>query len=135
LKPYDQAYDAIVVGAGVGGSTLAYRLAARGLHVLVLERAEHFRPPAWRPGDPIGIHYLNAPAGLDIVGGQSKFYGAAMYRLRESDFRATRHEGGESPAWPIGYADLEPYYAEAERLYRVHGSSEGDPSDPPRSGP
>lgn len=130
-----QAYDAIVVGAGVGGSTLAYKLADRGLRVLVLDRAQRFEPPPWQTGDPVGIHYLNVPAGLGIVGGQSKFYGAAMYRMRESDFRATQHEGGESPAWPINYVDLEPYYGEAERLYRVHGSTDRDPTEPVRSTP
>ena len=128
-------YDAIVVGAGVGGSTLAYRLAERGLRVLIVDRADHLRVPAWRAGEPIGIHYRDAPAGLNVVGGQTKFYGAAMYRMRESDFRATRHEGGESPAWPIGYDDLEPYYGAAERLYRVHGAVEDDATEPPRSTP
>jgi choline dehydrogenase-like flavoprotein len=130
-----RGYDAIVVGAGVGGATLAWRLAARGRRVLVVDRADYLGLPPWRPGERIGVHYREAPAGLSVVGGQTKFYGAAMYRMRESDFRATRHEGGESPAWPVSYADLEPYYAEAERLYRVHGSVAGDPSEPPRSAP
>ena len=56
-----------------------------------------------------------------FVGGNTKFYGAILFRLRERDFQEVRHYGGISPAWPISYADLEPYYAEAERLYLVHG--------------
>jgi choline dehydrogenase-like flavoprotein len=72
---------------------------------------------------------------MSYVGGRTKFYGAALYRNRESDFRATQHEAGVSPAWPFGYDTLEPYYAEAETLYRVHGSPEGDPSEPRRSAP
>ena len=128
-----QGYDAIVVGAGLSGGTLAYRLAKRDLRVLVLERGDFLRLPPWRAGDPIGIHIRSAPARPSVVGGPTKFYGAAMYRMRESDFRAIRHEAGESPAWPITYNDLEPYYCEAEELYRVHGSTEEDPTEPPHS--
>ena len=128
-----QSYDAIVVGAGLSGGTLAYRLAKRDLRVLVLERGDFLRLPPWRAGDPIGIHIRSAPARPSVVGGPTKFYGAAMYRMRESDFRAIRHEAGESPAWPITYNDLEPYYCEAEELYRVHGSTEEDPTEPPHS--
>src|SRR5690606_14125091 len=73
------------------------------------------------------VHYF--------VGGNTKVYGAALPRLRESDFEAVEHEGGTSPAWPVSYADLEPYYAHAERLYLVHGEAGQDPTEPPRSGP
>lgn len=131
LRP-DQAYDAVVIGAGLGGSTLAYRLAQRGVRVLVVERGDSLPSLARKPGDPVGRYIRDFPSGLN-VGGYSKFYGAAMYRMREDDFRATRHEAGESPGWPITYADLEPFYCEAERLYRVHGSPVGDASEPPRS--
>ena len=63
----------------------------------------------------------------------TKLYGAALYRMRESDFNAVEHENGISPAWPIGYSDLEPYYERAEKLYRVHGSAAGDMTEPPRA--
>ena len=125
-------YDAIVVGAGLGGSTLAYRLAERGVRVLVVEGGDFLPLPARKPSDPVGIYLRNFPYELN-VGGRSKFYGAAMYRMRENDFRSTSHEAGDSPAWPIAYNDLEPYYCQAERLYRVHGSPAGDPTEPPRS--
>jgi choline dehydrogenase-like flavoprotein len=69
------------------------------------------------------------------VGGNTKFYGAALFRLREEDFGELRHHGGVSPAWPITYDELEPYYLEAERLYQVHGRRGEDPTDPPASGP
>ena len=55
------------------------------------------------------------------VGGNTRFYGAALFRLRPEDFGETRQHGGLSPAWPIRYEDLEPYYTQAEHLYRVHG--------------
>jgi choline dehydrogenase-like flavoprotein len=142
-KPLQKArgYDAIIIGAGLGGSTLAYRLAHRGMRVLVLEEGDYLQLPRRRPGEPVGLHLQSFPhlksfpEGPNIVGGQTKFYGAAMYRMRESDFRAVQHEAGESPAWPITYGDLEPYYCEAERIYRVHGATEGDPTEPPRGCP
>ena len=62
------------------------------------------------------------PHAQYYVGGNTKVYGAILFRLRERDFGEVRHYGGVSPAWPISYDDLEPYYAEAERLYLVHGA-------------
>lgn len=126
----------VVVGTGLGGATLALRLAAKGRRVLLLERGGHLRTPV----DPVRVGRFiidvhgDRSKPIEYVGGQTKFYGAALYRLRESDFRAVEHESGVSPAWPFGYEELEPYYAEAERIYRVHGSSEGDPCEPPRNG-
>ena len=61
------------------------------------------------------------------VGGNTKFYGAALFRLREEDFGEIRHHGGISPAWPISYDELEPYYTQAEQLYHVHGERGEDP--------
>lgn len=128
------SYDAVVIGSGAGGSTLALRLARAGRRILVVERGDWFRPT--QPDRNDYLYDLIAPGdGMSYVGGRTKFYGAALYRFRESDFRETHHENGISPAWPFGYNVLEPYYAEAEALYRVHGSPDGDPSEPPRSSP
>lgn len=136
----DQAkasYDAIVIGSGLGGATLALKLARAGMSVLVVERGGFVDGGDRRAGEPVGRYLydlLGANDEIEMVGGQTKFYGAALYRLRESDFREVQHEAGVSPAWPISYNDLEPYYAEAEELYRVHGAPDGDPSEPPRAG-
>lgn len=131
-------YDVIIVGSGLAGATLALKLAQAGAQVLVVERGGFLDGGSRAPGEPVGryLYDLQEP-GEEIagVGGETKFYGAALYRFRESDFRAVQHEAGVSPAWPITYAELEPFYAEAEALYRVHGASDGDPSEPPRSGP
>src|SRR5439155_591507 len=68
-------------------------------------------------------------------GGNTKFYGAALIRMRKEDFGQVRHHGGISPAWPIRYEDLERYYTEAEQLYQVHGLRGSDPTEPPASAP
>ena len=79
-----------------------------------------------RPFHP-GIHYC--------VGGNTKMYGAALFRLRREDFGEIRHHGGISPAWPLGYEDFEPYYTQAEHLYHVHGRRGVDPTEPPATAP
>jgi choline dehydrogenase-like flavoprotein len=143
-------YDVIIVGSGAGGGTLAHRLAPSGKRVLILERGDwlprevqnwdaeavfvqnrYVSEDRWLDGDGTAfqpqVHYF--------VGGATKFYGAALYRLRERDFGELKHHGGISPAWPIEYGDLEPYYTQAEQLYQVHGARGEDPTEPPASAP
>jgi choline dehydrogenase-like flavoprotein len=134
----------------MGGSTTALALARLGADVLVLERGHRLprEPENWSPeavfirrrykpdeqwSDGAGKRF--SPGVHYVVGGNTKVYGASLPRFRESDFEATEHHEGTSPAWPFGYADLEPYYAEAERIYRVHGATGEDPTEPWRSGP
>ena len=142
-------YDLIIIGTGAGGGTLAHRLAPSGKRILLLERGGYLpREPAnWdskeiflkerylaateRWVDKDGQEFL--PHQQYFVGGNTKFYGAILFRLRERDFGEVRHYGGVSPAWPLSYQDFEPYYAEAERLYLVHGLAGEDPTEPPRS--
>jgi choline dehydrogenase-like flavoprotein len=69
------------------------------------------------------------------VGGATKLYGAALYRLRPQDFGELHHIDGISPAWPLDYDDLEPWYSEAEWLYQVHGAEGEDPTEGFRSKP
>src|SRR2546430_12740512 len=142
-------YDVIIIGSGAGGGTLAYRLAPSGLRVLVLERGDYIRRELenWDSREVITrARYKTHEKWIDkdgqqfhpgqhyYVGGPTKVYGAILFRLREADFGEVRHHGGVSPAWPLSYADLEPYYAEAERLYLVHGQAGEDPTAPSRSG-
>ncbi len=139
-------YDIIIIGTGTGGSTMAYKLAPTGKKILILERGGfipkekenwdphevvtkgRYRPQEdWydkddKPFKPY-IHYN--------VGGNSKMYGAALFRFREADFEETDHYGGLSPAWPFDYETLEDYYTQAEKLYSVHGQRGVDPSEPP----
>src|SRR5271170_2379524 len=133
-----EGYDCVIVGSGASGGTLAYALAKKGCKVLLVESGDFVKPPA-QHDEPNRIGFAQSEYGpsrsLPCVGGPTKFYGAALYRLREADFEATRLETGESAAWPVSYSELEPYYSDAESIYRVHGSSTGDPTEPPRAKP
>jgi len=143
-------YDVIIIGSGAGGGTLFHRLAPSGKRVLLLERGDYVpREPDnwstravnvegkyqtsdhWRDRDGKDLH----PHTNYWVGGNTKFYGAALFRLRREDFGELRHHGGISPAWPLTYDDLEPYYTAAEHLYHVHGERGVDPTEPLASAP
>jgi choline dehydrogenase-like flavoprotein len=141
-------YDVIIIGTGAGGGTLAYRLASSGKRILLIERGDYVPRELdnWstRAVNVDGKYHTREQwrdkAGNELhphtsywVGGNTKFYGAALFRLRREDFGALRHHGGVSPAWPITYEDLEPFYTEAEHLYRVHGARGEDPTEPPAS--
>jgi choline dehydrogenase-like flavoprotein len=146
----DRHYDVIVIGTGAGGGTLAHRLAPSGKRILLLERGDYL--PRERDNWDTDAVFLEGryrapefwydrhghefpPEVNYYVGGNTKFYGAALFRLRPEDFGELRHHGGISPAWPIDYQDLEPYYTEAEHLYLVHGQHGEDPTEGPASAP
>ena len=143
-------YDLIVIGSGPGGASLAHRLAPTGKRILMLERGGYLprsranwdaktvfvdgnyqAPDTWhgKNGEAFhpGLHYY--------VGGNSKVYGSALFRLREQDFRELQHVDGTSPAWPLSYDVFEPYYCEAEALFHVHGQRGEDPNEPWSSKP
>jgi choline dehydrogenase-like flavoprotein len=144
----DEHYDVAIIGTGAGGGTLGHRLAMSGKRVLWLERGP-FLPRELDNWDSGAVFvrgkYLAREQWYDghghefqpevnyYVGGNTKFYGAALFRLRPSDFGEITHHGGISPAWPIDYADLEPYYSEAEQLYKVHGRHGEDVTEGPFS--
>ena len=146
----NKRFDVIIVGSGAGGGTLARQLAPSGKSILILERGDWLKreaknwdaeavfvqnryvsPDTWydRSGRPF------QPQVYYFVGGATKMFGAALYRLRKEDFGELRHHDGISPAWPISYDELEPYYARAEQMYHVHGLRGRDPTEPPASGP
>jgi choline dehydrogenase-like flavoprotein len=143
-------FDVIIIGSGAGGGTLTYHLAPSGKRILLLERGDYVprekdnwnsravnadgkynTKELWHDKDGKDLH----PHTNYYVGGNTKFYGAALFRLRQQDFGEIRHHDGLSPAWPISYNDLERYYTKAERLYHVHGRRGEDPTEPPTSSP
>ncbi len=148
--PQENHYDVIIIGSGAGGGTLTYALAPTGKRILLIERGpyvpretENWSTKAvnregryntkevWYDKNNKPLH----PHTNYYVGGNTKFYGAALFRLREADFGELRHHGGVSPAWPIGYDEIEPYYTKAEYLYEVHGERGTDPTEPWASAP
>jgi len=122
-------YDVIIIGSGAGGGTLACHLAPSGKRILILERGD-WLPQELENWDASEVfvknRYVpqetwydkdNKPFQPEVhywVGGATKLYGAALYRLRKEDFGELKHYDGISPAWPISYAEMEPYYTRAE---------------------
>jgi len=132
-----QSYDVVVLGSGLGGATAAHRLVNRGLKVLLVEQGASLASEG-DTSDPSRYILEVVPdreTPLNFIGGRTKFYGAALYRFRESDFVERTLESGVSPVWPITYQTLAPYYSAAEQIYKVHGASAGDPTDPRGSEP
>lgn len=142
--------DLIIVGSGIGGATLAAALAPTGLRILILEKGQrllpspearddvaifqrgHFAPTeTWMASD--GTPFV--AGNYYVVGGNSKFFGAVMYRYRETDFAPRPHLQGASPGWPLSYAALAPWYEKAEALFRVRGAIGEDPTEPPHASP
>ena len=137
-------YDVVIIGTGAGGGTLANVLAKAGKRILLLERG-NFLPREKENWDPeqvfVNGRYISRDTWYDaddgalfqpqvhyFVGGATKMYGAALYRLRPQDFGEIQHADGPSPAWPVGYDDFEPWYTEAEWLYQVRGEHGVDPT-------
>lgn len=138
-------YDIIIIGSGAGGATMAYRLADSEKKILIVERGDYV-PVEKENWDSVEVFQKNRYTTTDLwldkhnksfrpgmhynVGGNTKFYGAALFRLREEDFKEIKHYGGTSPAWPIQYEDLKNYYFESEKLFHVHGKRGSDPTEP-----
>ena len=128
-------FHIIIIGSGAGGGTILHKLKDSGKKILVLERGtfmpqekenwqtdEVFRKEryhtteVWKTEGDKDLH-----PGINYwVGGNTKVFGAALFRLRENDFKKVQHAGGVSHEWPISYSDMEPYYTESEKLYHVH---------------
>lgn len=140
--------DVIIIGSGIGGSSMAAALAATGRRILILERGDHLKPSAQDRSDTAIFadgHFRPNEEWLDgegkpfnpgnyyYVGGNSKFYGAVLVRYRREDFSPLKHMGGITPGWPISYDQLEPFYGRAEALFSVRGQVGEDPTEPPHS--
>jgi choline dehydrogenase-like flavoprotein len=146
----DDAFDFIIIGSGAGGGTLALKLAPSGKRILIVERGDYL-PREKENWDPTPVFVDNRYVARDkwhdkdgkefqpgihyVVGGATKMFGAALFRLRREDFGEVRHHDGVSPGWPVPYEEFEPYYGAAEELYHVHGLRGEDPTEPFASRP
>lgn len=142
-------YDVVIIGSGVGGGAVARQLAGTRARVLILERGPVLprEPENWSAESVfVDLRYRSTetwtsgarrfrPGQYYFVGGHTKFYGTAMFRFRERDFLAHDLEDGATPAWPIGYEELEAWYGQAENLFGVRGQAGIDPTEAPRSAP
>ena len=140
-------FDFIIVGSGMGGASVAHGLVNHGYRVLMVERGSPItESSACHSARDIFINrkFMPEETWLDNtgkefqpgtyynLGGNTKFYGAALFRFRPEEFDAIHYPDGVSPAWPISYDDLAPYYQQAETLFQVAGDHSQDPTEPYR---
>lgn len=138
--------DFIIIGSGTGGTAVALRILEAGHTVTMLERGD-FLPKEDANRETQAVYgetlyrtnekWMDDLSGEDFqpwmhyhVGGNAKLYGAALYRFRPADFHEIKYQDGISPAWPIDYSEIEPYYKDAEELYTVHGNRGDDSTEP-----
>jgi choline dehydrogenase-like flavoprotein len=147
--PEEIRCDLAIIGSGMAGATVAWALRESGAEVLVIEQGD-FLPREWQNWSPREVYqlgrYKNSESWLDrdgnaftpscyhYVGGNTKFFGTTLARMREHDFGPIQTHDGISPAWPISYADLEPHYGTIEARFAAHEPA-GDPTEPWRSTP
>lgn len=151
--PTDIIWDVVVIGTGAGGAAAGLTLARSGRSVLFLERGGDRSDPVGPLLDPssgdvfcqsdsLGLEppaYESGHSPLYVgscVGGSTAVFAMVMDRFRPTDFQpkrfpATTSSASLSPAWPVQYEELEPYYREAEALFHVQGSD--DPLAPTRT--
>lgn len=123
-----QPYDVCIVGSGFAGAVLASDLVERGVRTLLLESGDSlvrwFLDPRVKQlaayGVSGGANYPATRTKARALGGNSNFWTGRCERFHASDFEPHPYTPPENP-WPIGYGDLEPFYARAERTLRVGG--------------
>jgi choline dehydrogenase-like flavoprotein len=128
----EQQYPVVVVGTGFGSLFFVHRLLELqpSTRILMLERGA-FR--SWetqvaeghnsrvRPEDTFDATGVHKTWNFTIAyGGGTNCWGANTPRMHPNDFRL-RTLYGRGWDWPISYADLEPYYAAAERIMSISG--------------
>jgi choline dehydrogenase-like flavoprotein len=156
--PVTDVVDVLVIGAGVSGAVVAKRCAEAGMSVLCLEQGDWpdrsdypGATPEWELRSAkqwSGLAQLRERAGdypMDLgesafgvltfngVGGGSVLYSAQWPRMLPDDFRV-RSVDGVADDWPIGYADLQPFYEATDRDFGVSGLG-GNPMYPPGADP
>jgi glucose dehydrogenase len=155
----NESADVVIIGSGVAGALCAWRLAQKGLKVLILEAGPRIERKDIVQGF-VGAHHLDLSAGfpnerwaprpdwgtptddyirqtgktarieyLRVVGGTTWHWGAHCVRFLPRDFRI-RSLYGVGDDWPISYDDIEPFYALADKEFGVCGNDAEDGGSP-----
>jgi len=157
--PDRDEWDVIVVGTGMGGSTVGFELARLGRRVLFLEKGKFLHgvpsshqvrpegcseeearllmgrwPLRLKGWTSFGQVEFFAPLGCG-TGGSTALYGAQLERFFVGDLHPKASfpdvpDANLEDEWPISYEELVPYYRRAETHYRVCGTP--DPLNPDR---
>jgi len=142
-KVSKEDWDVVIVGSGMGGGTLAYSLVNANKRVLLIEKGKN--NIVHSEGVEVEDHSVDGrldngkwpekltavidgrksdfwpPLGCG-VGGSTLLYASALQRFRPEDFDSQTFSDDLGVSWPIKYAELEPYYLQAEDLFRVRGT-------------
>ena len=161
MSSHSLTWDVLIIGSGAGGGAMAHRLCERGLRVLVLEKGPQHQSADYRHDELSMLHdsFFTPDPALDphmvvtqqttravrhklgwsasCVGGGTEHMGAYLYRFHPDDFRMRSVFGdyAELCDWPITYADLEPYYQQADQLLGMAGNHSADHHYAPRQNP
>jgi choline dehydrogenase-like flavoprotein len=154
-------FDVCIIGTGAGGGVMLDELTRAGFDVVALQRGPDLdvsrfsddelevmvRDTLFAP-DHLESYRLDESSRAEpgrynpvahAVGGTMTRWSGWSWRFREDDFRVLSHEGQVSGAaladWPVTYAELEPFYARAEREFGVSGVAGSNPFAPLRSTP
>jgi len=126
--------DVCIVGGGVAGITLALALERKGVaSVLVEAGGLKFAGRADYEGEAVGLSYDLAASRTRQLGGSSNCWWGWCSPLSEMDFR--KRDWVPNSGWPIGAADLEPYYPAAAQFLEIDAFGGGAHKAPPAAAP
>jgi choline dehydrogenase-like flavoprotein len=140
--PADTHVDAVVVGSGAAGALVAAKLAAKGKKVVILESGRSVKPEDMISADIYSrsLHWGGGMAELEVsspvtirtyfssgsqTGGTAAHHYAAWFRLHDEDFHM-KSTFGQGNDWPIGYADLRPYYDRIQEEVGISGDAKAE---------
>jgi choline dehydrogenase-like flavoprotein len=110
-----------IIGAGIAGLSLAMRLAAKGIDVHLLEAGglqPEERSQALYRAEMVSENHVGANDGrFRTFGGSSTQWGGQILPFTADIFDPP--QGSPSLRWPIGEADLAPFYAEVQTILGV----------------
>jgi choline dehydrogenase-like flavoprotein len=132
--------DLCILGTGVAGMLLAERARAGGRTVTMIERgttmtfADRLRQKSHKDPLPYNVSPLMSPhespereyefSPVYNLGGSTNHFYGNMPRIHPAHFEGEAFGGGASRRWPLTYAEIEPYYVQAEQRLRVSGDSQ-----------